>query len=379
MRGTTNLMHMSRRNLLPSLLLLVSVGLVAGALGYWKYRAISNEARASENQPEMAEAVSQAVAERREYRDSATSIGTVLAVRSITLRNELPGTVREVNLQPGAIVEPGQVLVALDVSVEEAELAALEAAAALAEANLRRKQQLSERGAEPMAELERAIAERDVARAQIDRAKATIARKTIRAHFRARVGLSDVHVGQFLEAGSLLTTLQGVDEAVHVDFDVSQQVAAGLRPGDAVEVSLDRDHVRALAKVVALDARVDASTRNAKVRARIEENGAAFTPGSSVRVRVAYGKASQAVAIPASALRRGPAGDHVYVIENDAKGEARVHARKVYSGPSLGDAVLVMSGLREGEKLAASGSFKLRDGLKVVVLDNKSVAANTNR
>jgi multidrug efflux pump subunit AcrA (membrane-fusion protein) len=62
-----------------------------------------------------------------------TSIGTVIAPRSITLRNELPGTVRQIALTPGQVVDAGTLLVALDVSVEEAELRAQEAQAALAE------------------------------------------------------------------------------------------------------------------------------------------------------------------------------------------------------------------------------------------------------
>ena len=66
--------------------------------------------------------------------------------------------------------------------------------------------------------------------------RAVIVRKTIVAPFRARVGMVDLHVGQYLDAGTLLTTLQGVDAAIHVDFSVVQGVAAALREGDRVEV-----------------------------------------------------------------------------------------------------------------------------------------------
>src|SRR5262249_2705616 len=66
--------------------------------------------------------------------------------------------------------------------------------------------------------------------------KAVIARKTIRAPFKAKIGISDIHPGQYLAEGTQLTTLQGVDPAVHVDFPIPQMIAAGLREGDAVEV-----------------------------------------------------------------------------------------------------------------------------------------------
>ena len=177
-----------------------------------------------------------AVASERQHRHTTTSIGTVLALRSVTLRNELPGTVREVTLTPGQIVDAGTVLVALDVSVEEAELKAQQAQAALAETVLRRVERLDRSRVTAEMELDRARAERDVALAQIARTKAIMARKTIRAPFRARVGLADLHPGQYLNEGAQLTTLQSVDDAVHVDFTVAQRVAAGLREGESVDV-----------------------------------------------------------------------------------------------------------------------------------------------
>ena len=135
---------------------------------------------------------------------------------------------------------------------------------------LDRRQNLSHDRATTQEEVDRARAERDVALAQIARTKAIIDRKTIRAPFRARVGMADVHPGQYLNEGTELTTLQGVDDAVHVDFTVAQQVAAGLREGDSVEVSAAGQPSPIPAKIVAVDARVDPTTRNAMVRARIE-------------------------------------------------------------------------------------------------------------
>ena len=115
--------------------------------------------------------------------------------------------------------------------------------------------------------MDKARAERDVAIAQIAQA-GRLARKTIRAPFQARVGISDVHPGQYLNEGTQLATLQGVDPAVHVDFPLPQAVASGLREGMPSRCSC-RATAPAVAKVVAVDARVDPATRNAMVRARV--------------------------------------------------------------------------------------------------------------
>jgi len=362
-----------KRHWLTSLLLLVSLIGISVLLIAWKNRDATDATAVAP--PEPAEAVTVATATSREHRRTSTSIGTVLALQSVTLRNELPGTVRHVALTPGAVVEPGQVLVALDVSVEKAELAALKAQAALAETNLQRMKRLVRNNAAPVAEEERAIAERDVALAQIERVEAIIARKTIRAPFRARIGLADLHPGQFLEAGTALTTLQGVDDATHVDFDVAQHVARELKPGHRVDLLLTPDGAPVEARIVAVDARVDPATRNAAVRARVDQAHAALSPGASVRVRVPQGPTSKAVAIPASALRRGPAGDQVFVVEAGPDGTTRAHLRTVTAGPATGNEVLILAGLAPGERVAASGSFKLREASLVAIAERPALAA----
>jgi membrane fusion protein (multidrug efflux system) len=370
---------MNRRGWIGSSLLLVIVTATGVGLAAWKYASIQETHAASAHQPEPMESVMVAVAKELEHRQSTTSIGTVLALRSITLRNELPGTVRQVRLTPGQVVEAGTVLVALDVSVEEAELKAQEAQAFLSKTVLGRRQSLSQDLATAQEEVDRARADLDVALAQIERTKAIIARKTIRAPFRARVGMADVHPGQYLNEGTQLTTLQGVDDAVHVDFTVAQQVAAGLREGESVEVFAAGQSSLIAAKIVALDARVDPTTRNALVRARIEGAADAPAPGSSVRVRVPVGPLHQVVAVPVSAVRKGPGGDQVFVIAPDKEGKSRAHVRQVQSGEMLGDEVLIDTGLSAGEQVAASGSFKLREAALVAVATDPRATAHDVR
>ena len=357
---------MERRGWFSSLLLLIIIAIGTG-LGFWKYESIHASVEASASQPEPMESVMVAAAREIEHRQTTTSIGTVLALRSITLKNELSGTVRHVRLTPGRIVDQGTLLVMLDVSVEEAELKAQEAQAALAKSVLTRRHTLNQELATTQEEVDRARADLDIALAQIARTQAIIARKTIRAPFKARVGMADVHPGQYLDEGTQLTTLQGVGEAVHVDFTVAQQTASALREGDSVDVFVAGQDSPIAARIVALDARVDPITRNAMVRARINGSDQAPAPGASVRVHVPVGPSRTAIAIPVSALRKGPGGDQVFVIQPDEHGKTRAHARLVESGVVFGDEVVIHAGLTANEMVAASGSFKLRDGVLVAI------------
>src|SRR6059036_356229 len=351
------------RDWVRSAVLLGTIFVTGAALAAWKSAAARAANAAAANQPEPIESVTLAVARERQYRPTTTSVGTILALTSITLRNELSGTVRQVTLVPGRVVEAGTVLVALDVSVEDAELAAETAQADLAKTTLARLERLREAQATSQEEVDQARAARDVALAQIARTRAIVAKKTIRAPFRARVGLADVHPGQYLNEGTELTTLQGVDAAANVDFTVAQAVAAELRQGEPVAVFAANDPGPLTARIVAVDARIDPTTSNALVRARIPSHAPA--PGASVRVEVPLGPATTVVTIPVSALRKGPSGDHVFLIVADSAGRSRAHVQPVRSGPVLEDEVVILSGLTPGQQVATSGSFKLREAVLV--------------
>jgi membrane fusion protein (multidrug efflux system) len=361
---------MSRRGWIGSIVLILVVLGIATGLGVYKYTTILKAIAAGANHPEPMETVTVSTAVEREHRRSTTAIGTVLALQSITLKNEMAGTVREVKLNPGEIVEAGTVLVALDVTVEEAELKAQEAQLALANAVLARARRASATVSVPEEEVDRAKAQRDIALAQIARTKAVIERKVIRAPFKAKVGIADVHRGQYLTEGTQLTTLQGVDPALHVDFWVPQAVAFGTQPGDTVEVFAGVGTPIA-AKVVAVDAKIDPGTRNAMVRARVDAAVGGPAPGAAVRVRVPVGETIAAVAVPVSALRKGPQGNHVFLVGPGPDGKPRAKSQSVEVGTVVGDEVLIVKGIKVGDQVATAGSFKLRDGVLVVVAEGK--------
>lgn len=372
---------MKSRQWIGSLLLVGAIIVSGAALTAWKKASIAHADETAASQPEPSESVVTAVAREHEHVKTTTSIGTVVALRSITVRNELPGTVRHVTLEPGKIVEAGTVLVALDVSVEEADLQALQAQAELARTQFARMQRMSEHRAASEMEVDAARAEQEVVLAQVARIKAVINRKIIRAPFRARIGISDVHPGQYLTEGVLLTTLQGVDDSAYVDFSVAQQVASALRPGNKVNVFASNEASAPIkAEILAIDARVDPSTRNATIRAKIHEADRSPSPGASVRVQVAVGMPTLATAIPASAVRKGPAGDHVFVIVADEKGQTRARVREVQIDAMSGDDAVISKGLEPGERVAASGSFKLREAALVSIINapEESVALNAD-
>lgn len=353
-------------------LLLIAVALVAtvAVLGGYKYWRVTQAIAAGAAFANPAEAVSVAVAHPIRWQLGASAPGTVVAREFVILSNELPGSVARVAFRSGEVVEAGQVLLELDTRSERAELRSAEADITLARLTAERTRKLVEQRAGTQAEVDRAEAQLAQAEARRDVIATTIQRRTLRAPFRGRIGLRDVHPGQYLAAGTELTTLESVADSVFVDFRLQQEVAAQLAPGTAVRLGGAGLPAGATAVIRAIDARADEASRTVRVRAEAPV-AAGLTPGAFVDVTVAAAAAREVLAVPIAAVRRAAFGDHVYVIREDAQDAKGPTAeqRFVRTGPTLDTEVVILEGLAAGERVATEGSFKLRQGSRVKIIE----------
>ena len=320
--------------------------------------------------PEAPIAVGAATAEPISFRRSSVVVGSVLAPRSVRLRTELAGMVTEVPMQAGQVVETGKVLVQMDIRTEQAELRAAEADLKLANSELVRAKELAAANAISIQELDAAEAKVVRTQSEVERLRVMIDRKTIRAPFKARVGLFQLHPGQFLDVGAEITLLEGIDDFVEIDFAVPQHVAEGLKVGEEVRLGVGQGDTPergwGVAEVIALDAKADAVSRSVTVRAKLSDPPAHLRSNDSVRVGVEYGEPIHALAIPATSVRRGPSGTAVFVI-TEQKQELRASLRNVLLiGSGDGTHAWVAHGLQPGERVAAEGAFKLRDGALLI-------------
>ncbi len=243
------------------------------------------------------------------------------------ISNEIAGTVRKVGFNSGDLVEEGQVLIEFDTSVEQAELLSAQARVRLSKSTLSRMRRAATSDAVTAAEVEEAEAQFDQASAAVEQLKAVIARKTIRAPFRGRVGLRNTHEGQFLSSGFQIATLQSVDEFIHIDFMIPQHAADWVAVGN--QVSLIDALGTYPAKVIALDDKADKQSRNRMGRAELSPIPPQLVPGDSVRVVIEYGPEVTTSAVPPEAVRRAPMNTFVYVVELDKEGKPRAQPRTI--------------------------------------------------
>lgn len=405
--------------------LLAALVAVGGGLAFWKYRQIqSAQGMGGFVPPQAVEVVE---AETIPWQPRSRLVGTVIAVRGVNLANEIVGVVKEVNFNSGDTVEPGQVLIKLDTSTEEADLAAAKAterlassgievaqaeitmaksAADLAHSTLKRYKSAAtassvsesdvdkaksevERAeaAQERAEssLAKAKAERDQATARVQQIETIIAKKTLSAPFKARVGMRTVHPGQYLSEGTKIVDLTELTDNIFIDFAVPQEYAQRVSPGMVVSAKsrlLGTDDAKIT--VVSVDATVNPVTRNVRVRSSVANPGYKLKPGMFIDVEVPVAPPVDSIVVPATAVRRAAFGDHVYVIGPADPSKLPpmpagappmqgpppmvAHQRMVQLGANLGDRVVIAGGLQAGEKVVTGGSFKLMDGALVAVV-----------
>ena len=361
------------------ILALVAMAVFIAAIGFVKMRQVqAGMAQNASFQPPP-EAVTTVRATQDQWPATVEAIGTVEAVQGVMVAADLPGLVSRIEFDSGRKVRKGEVLVRLDTRQEQAQLTAANAQTSLSNVNFERMRGLREKGITSQAELDRAAAEHKQATARTGEMQAAIGRKTIRAPFSGVLGIRQVNLGQYLNPGDPIVSLQSLDP-IYVNFAVPQQQVAELQVGREVGVTAEgTTKVRGAGKITAINSVVDEATRNIEVQATLPNPDGVLRPGMFVRAQVVLGEATPIIALPASAINYAPYGDSVFIVGQmkspDGKTYNGVRQQFVKLGASRGDQVAVVSGVKPGDEVVSSGVFKLRSGAAVVV-NNKIQPSN---
>jgi membrane fusion protein (multidrug efflux system) len=327
------------------------------------------------------DAVTTTTVHEERWPSTLPGIGTVVAVNGVSVSADLPGVVDRIAFESGRTVNEGAVLAELDTRQERAQLAAAEAQLELTRLNLERARGLREGGVISQADYDRAVAEQTQNAAHTGEIRATIARKTIRAPFTGLLGIRQANLGQYLAAGEKIVPLQSLDP-IHVNFSVPQQEVGRLRKGGEVRLKAQgaaEPDSKFTARITAVDSVVDEATRNVQVQATLPNPDGRLRPGMFVEVEVILDASTPVIALPGSAISFAPYGDSVFVVSRmkgpDGATYNGVQQQFVKLGPSRGDQVAVLSGLKEGQVVVTSGVFKLRPGAAVEI-DNRIKPGN---
>ncbi len=311
-------------------------------------------------------------AEMLPWQPQLKAVGSLRAVRGVDVTSEIAGLVRGLDFKSGETVEAGQVLVRLNADADIAQLHALQAAADLANTTYERDKKQFEIQAVSQATLDAEAADLRSKQALVAQQKALVDKKTIKAPFSGKLGISTVNPGQYVNPGDKIVTLQELNP-LYVDFYLPEQELSRTAQGQAIVVRSDTYGDRTFnGRITVINPKVDPDTRNFQVEAVIPNPRRELLPGMYTTVEVQAGQPQQYITVPQTAVTYNPYGDTVYIIQEKGKGPdgkplLAVRQTFITVGPTRGDQVAVLSGVKEGDTVVTSGQLKLRNGSAVVI------------
>ena len=353
------------------LVMLALVALFLGAIGLVYFKRFQAQMAMYAKMSPPPTAVTTIVTKPQPWQPVLSSVGSLRAVHGVQISGDLAGIISEIAFESGKPARKGDLLVKLDTKQEEAQLHAAQARFDLAQLNLARKKDLLEKRAASQADYDAAAAEASQAGATVEEAQALIARKTITAPFDGILGIRQVNVGQYLNAGVPIVPLVSCDP-IYVEFSIPQQHLGQIALQKKIRLTVtglpDREFG---GEITAIDSRVDENTRNVQVEATVANPQRELRAGMFVNVDVLLPEQASVLAIPASSINYAPYGNSVYVVVEakgkDGKPEKQALQQFVKLGASRGDQVTILSGLKEGDEVVTSGVFKLRPHAPVQV------------
>jgi membrane fusion protein, multidrug efflux system len=323
--------------------------------------------------------IASAVAHPEKWQDSFSAVGSITAVQGVTMTPEIAGTISQIAFESGAIVNKGDLLVKFDTGTEEAQLKAANAQLEWAKVSAERAHKLRTDSTVSQSELDQAEATFQQAKANADAIQAVIDKKTIRAPFTGKLGIRQVNLGEYVDAGKPIVSLQSLTP-VYADFSLPQQDLSQIKTGMVVRVSMDAYTNKAFeGTLTAINPDLDSSTRSVRLQATLDNPDQLLRPGMFARIEVVLPKVDAVLVIPATAVLSAPYGDSVYLIEPSTNAPAGTNGPALIAkqqfvklGRTRGDFVAVESGLKDGDHVVSAGLFKLRNLAPVV--ENNDIA-----
>jgi len=352
------------------IVMLLLVGFVLGGIFGFKFYGNMKmmEHMAASGNP--AQTVSAIVAQMEEWQPTLKAVGTLRAVKGADLAAEVSGIVEAIHFESGSEAEEGALLVQLRNADDLARLEALQSAARLAEITLQRDEKQLKSQAISQATYDNDAANLTAARAAVENQKAVLDKKAIRAPFAGHLGIRAVDVGQYLNPGSPIVTLQQLDP-IFLDFYLPQQSLPQILVGQKVTAKTDAHPDKTFeGEITAIDAKVDVSTRNVLIRATFKNPERLLLPGMYAEAAVASGKPERYLTLPQTSITYNPYGNTVFVVGTDGKGTQIAKQVFVTTGATRGDQIAILSGIKEGDTIVTSGQLKLRNGSPVTINNN---------
>ncbi|HIG09951.1 MAG TPA: efflux RND transporter periplasmic adaptor subunit [Alphaproteobacteria bacterium] len=303
-------------------------------------------------------------------------IGNLRASDAIDVTSEVNGIITEIKFTEGQAIKKGNILFLLDASIEKAEISIQKADVNRWTALLERRQRLA-RSAEKLSETKNiartrldqlltdeteALAQLQIAKAALQIAERRFYKKIVRAPFNGIVGLKLKSIGEYLEPGEVITSLDSIDP-IELDFEVPESAISALEIGAEINAFTRAWGNEVFSGIVkSINTRVNLESRSITVRAKINNTNLKLKPGMFMIVKLPVVTHKNAIIIPEEAVLTDGTLRTVYVIKDGI-----TNSKAVKLGQRLPGEVEVLEGISSDAIVITGGIQKVRDGSKVTI------------
>lgn len=300
--------------------------------------------------------------------DDINAVGSLRSNESVMIRPEVAGRVTQINFREGQAVKKGQLLIAFDSSVNQAEVQQAKAELSIAKANFERNADLARQKFISDRARDESETNVQVLEAKLALAQAKLAKLEIRAPFSGIVGMRNVSIGDYVKDATDLVNLEDIS-SIKVDFRVPEKYADLVRQGQQIEVQVDALPGESFgARIDAIDPHIDSSGRSARLRARIDNPQGRLKPGMFARIRLILAERDNALMVPEEAIVPQGGKSTVWKVV-----DGKAVRAEVKTGVRRAAQVEITHGLASGELVVTAGQIRLsRDGTPVRVAQDVS-------
>lgn len=354
------------------IIMLIGVAIMFGLITGWYFFKQSKINEFMKIMQYATATVSTTTAKKENWKPFIAETGSIVAINGVNVTTQANGMVSAILFQPGSMVKKGDLLATLDDRELQANLSYANAQRVYAEQHHKEIAELFKVGAASKNALENAQANLEQMRANVEAAEVQISYLHIPAPFDGKIGINQVNLGQYLQAGTTIASLQQLDP-LYVQFPVAQQNLGQIHLGQDVEVAIDThpDHVYQ-GKITAIDSEVNTETRNAQVQATINNDDQLLLPGMFAEVNIILAHQEDIITLPQTAINYNLFGNSVLIATPDGKtpdGKPMYVLKLQYvtTGEERKNLIEITKGLSGGELVVSSGQLKVSEGSHVTI------------
>ncbi|WP_029897495.1 efflux RND transporter periplasmic adaptor subunit [Desulfohalovibrio reitneri] len=353
-------------------------GLFGGVFWYHGYiERAEDKAMADYTPPPTV--VTAAKVKKQAWVEHIHAVGEVFSLSSSELSPEASGKVTAIRFESGERVEAGQPLVDVSHRVETTSMGKLKANEREARKDYQRYKDLYQRGVVAKATLDKYRTAFEDARSQVHAQTARIERNSVKAPFSGTVGICNIEMGDFVDAGQPLLRLTKLSP-IYIDFAIRQQDLSKVSTGQIVKAKVDAWPGETFhGELTSINPFLSKKTRRIHARATFDNKQGKLLPGMFCSVSLVMPDRREVFTAPTTSVTYRMSGNTVYLLKpkktnTDKKGKESkpdtIYTAKevlVKAGPTRKGRTVIGGSISEGDLLVTSGQNKLYNGSNVKI------------